>query len=59
MHSRAVLTAKEPRNGPISKGPAIQAISNGQEIFLDFLTVGDETDMLSRNVCKELQLYAA
>jgi len=29
-----------------------------QSYFLDFLTLKDETDRLSHNISKELQLYA-
>ena len=40
-------------------GQPIGPIFKGQEIQENFLTLEDGTDGLSRNVSKELQLYAA
>jgi hypothetical protein len=41
---------------PVGRILQVQEI---QETFLDFLTLEDETDTLSRNVVKELPVYAA
>jgi hypothetical protein len=39
--------------------PGFETHPEVHEDFLDFLTLEDGTDSLSRNVCQELPLYAA
>jgi hypothetical protein len=51
----SVPTFRDKNIEPIFKGQEVQV----QEIFLDFLILDDETDILSRNVDTELLLNAA
>ena len=52
----SVPTFRDNLSVPSSKG---QESQEGKKRIQDYLTLGDGTDKLSRNVCKQLPLYAA